>query len=104
MNNYRLTDTELSALKAIAANIAQTLKERPHLWRRGPEGLLGGGPCCLVHHLIRRGLNELGNYQALYRAFCEAAPIPWGGVSTWNDAPERTVDDVIAACERVASC
>lgn len=96
------------SIKVIAADIARELREHPERWTQGTpardkegDSTRARSPAavswCLFGHIRRR----------LYPARCAVgtSSLLFGRLaSSWNDAPERTVTDVIALCEKVASC
>jgi len=89
-------------LRDAAADIAKTLRENPKMWLNNADGdVLGRGPCCLLFHLARREIAQNGSE---YDTFCDLSGIPRGHMGEWNDTPGRTVEEVITACEKVATC
>lgn len=92
-------------LKEIAAEIAKNLKKNPHTWTKGAfardkDGFKcanSKGVCwCILSHIEIRhgGMAESFSHAAGLQNACELAE--------WNDAPGRTVAEVIALCEQVA--
>lgn len=99
------TPRDISA-QAAAADIARELREHPEQWRKGVEvavqvEVVDDGPCCLVMHLNRRGVRT---FSPAYATFVRLSGgvVDQGEISKWNDARERSVDDVITLCEKVA--
>jgi hypothetical protein len=89
-------------LRDVAIDIATTLRNNPSLWLNNADGgTSGAGPCCLLLHLARREIAAEGRE---YDQFCDLGGIPRGHMGEWNDAPGRTVEEVIAVCEQVAAC
>jgi hypothetical protein len=85
--------------KTIAADIARELREHPEHWRQGlwKEGMAAGAKCLGAHIEVRAG----GPSMAMKLAFgFNASNFE---LIDWNDAPGRTVDDVIELCEKVAN-
>ena len=102
--------------KAIAADIARELRANPKAWTQGTFGRDANGiechimeACswCLIGHIDKRVrvLDEQGEpvweiEEVAEKAFRAAAGI--ASISHFNDAPERSVSDIIAMCEKVA--
>ena len=102
-------------IRVLAANIARTLRHHPESWCQ--KYLSRGAQACLIGQ-IQRNLpavarafaieNALELEREVRRAFCVAAGVRHRRTSIdllglWNDAPGRTVEDVIELCDRVAS-
>lgn len=92
-------------LKEIAADIAKKLKEHPDTWTNGEfardeDGFKcatsKGISWCILGHIQMRngGIGESFSHAAGLQDTFELAE--------WNDAPGRTVAEVIALCEQVA--
>lgn len=93
---------------AVAADIARELREHPDRWTKGfnarnASGLFTGvhdpgARCwCLHGHILKR------NAEFALATIGAAFGYPNISWSCWNDAHERTVEDVIALCERVSA-
>lgn len=99
----------------IAADIAAELRANPDHWMQGAllkqaDGLLvtypktdeelRGAVCwCLEGHIARRtGMDDSCRVFEAFRDVAEAGD----GLYRWNDAEDRTVDEVIALCDQVA--
>lgn len=99
----------MKTVQEIAAEIAQELTEHPDRWtqgtyardEKGRECSTADGVCwCILGWLSRKV--ECGGI--LWESFSSAA----GFENTqellhWNDAPLRTVDEVVDLCQQVAS-
>ena len=87
---------------------ADVIRERG--WYQGDFEKYPGGPCCASEAIYRASGVYSGNYsdqrQLLSKAFdflSEAAGLsPSELIAPWNDAPERTADEVIAALLKAA--
>lgn len=89
----------MNMVREVALSIATELKEHPEHWiQRAYYG--DEGEACLVGHLQRYRNSPV--YTQVYDKLCQAANTD-DALSSWNDAEGRTVQDVIALCERVAS-
>ena len=85
----------MNTVKEIALSIASELKEHPEHW--GQIYFHHNGKSCLAGHLRRRMGDDYDQYNLT--PFYDAVD---GSITRWNDAPQRTVQDVIALCEKVA--
>jgi hypothetical protein len=91
--------------REIAAEISRELRDNPQAWHRGafsnaPDkrvDAVDATAWCLSGHLRKRGQPTWG---PIYVAFADETGI--GSVCQWNDMDDRTVDEVIALCDRVA--
>jgi hypothetical protein len=101
------TERVFSTPQEVAYDIADELRKHPDRWTQGcnarqADGLICGvhdaeATCwCLLGHIIKR--NEEFAFKPIRAAFGHPT-VSW---AAWNDSPERTVDDVIALCARVA--
>lgn len=112
-----MTETvpERSRIRQIAADIAKELREHPERWFQGAlvkfadgaststgAGLLRDDAVCwcLEGHICKRVDSEV-RWVAM-GDFRDAAKIT-GSLNFWNDERGRTVKDVIALCDEVAS-
>lgn len=96
----------MNTAQEIAEDIARELRANPNAWYRGAFSNLGNcdgswndpeaTAWCLSGHLKKRGDTRLSRF---YDAFSRYAG---GSICQWNDEPGRTVDEVIALCDRVA--
>lgn len=90
---------KLSAPQDVAAAIGNDLRENPHRWTRclaDPHA-----PACgLLGHIACYVGLPVEDSEA-YAAFVTAV-LPVHSIPAWNDDPSRTVEDVIALCEKVA--
>lgn len=97
-----------ASYQEVAADIARELREHPSHWTqkhtaKDVDGLMCGvfdaaAVCwCLYGHILKR---NAGFAEAAIGA---AFGYPNVTMGRWNDAAERTVEDVIALCEGVAS-
>ena len=76
---------------------ARALVDTPEKWGQGAH-FLQGGARCMSGALISVGAPLDG---AVYRALCRATAVTLDhGLSRWNDAPERTHADVLAAFDK----
>lgn len=113
MSEPRALSTDLEAIKGIAKSIAEELRAHPDHWMKGAlvrfkDGVESSSGIalnsdnaicwCLEGHICRRVSREVHS-QALM-TFREAVNIET--LFRWNDEPARTVEDVIALCEKVA--
>lgn len=107
--------TEEESVRQIAADIARELREHPGRWFQGALVRFASGAStstgyglqrvdavcwCLEGHICKRVDDEVR--LVAMNKFHEAALIPEGSLNSWNDKPGRTVEDVIALCEKVA--
>ncbi len=94
-------------VKEIAADIARELREHPERWTQGAPARDKEGNSarvrspaavswCLLGHIRRKQYQTRGEVGT-------SAMLTAQLVSSWNDAPARTVTDVIVLCEEVAS-
>lgn len=97
--------------KTVAADIAQELRQHPERWTRGCEAKDQYGDSvepdckdavcwCLVGFINKRDIPTpcMASLSAEFRK-----RIGSNNIGKWNDAAERTVDDLIALCESVAN-
>lgn len=96
----------MTTIKTIASDIADELRSNPKAWHRGGFSNSTGQfdvdapdatAWCLSGHMKRRGVSLSGEEYHAFAIHCH------GSVCAWNDVPGRTVDDVIALCEKVAA-
>lgn len=104
----------LEAIRVLAANVARTLRECPEAWCQ--KYLVHGEQACLIGQIqghLAAVVAALNIEDALQlecearHAFCVAAGVRHRRkgidlLGPWNDAPGRTIEDVIALCDRVA--
>jgi hypothetical protein len=99
----------MNTIQEIAADIARELREDPTRWTQKASARdttgYGVAPAsekacawCLYGHIERRNA-----YQTIEHFRALDSCMPLGCTISWNDAPERTVDDVIALCDKVAA-
>lgn len=107
------------AVKGIARDIARELREHPSHWFQGAltrfadgtespylEKVKQGVCWCLEGHISRRVDSEVAT-QAIV-AFLDEAHARYliedgASLFKWNDAPGRTVEQVIELCEAIAN-
>jgi hypothetical protein len=100
--------------KAIASDIARELRANPATWTQGvmarnaagAQALVDeSGACswCLVGHIERRLKDRLINRPDVIDAFRRHLERDRKSIVAFNDVRSRTVDDVIALCEKVAA-
>lgn len=94
----------MNTAQEVATDIARELRSNPAAWHQGNfnNGSASYGHLatawCLSGHLRKRG-HALG--ESVYDAFLEHIGADYV-VCEWNDTPGRTVEEVIALCDRVA--
>jgi len=98
--------------KTIAADIARELRANPEAWTKGCYARGSSNEqveahsslaqkWCLAGHIMKRCPEK---YWPISQRFREAIGLDKDTyLSMWNDGKERTVDEVIAACEKVAT-
>lgn len=101
----------MKTVQQIAAEIAQELREHPERWTQGvfardEKGIPcfpndSKAECWCILGFIHKSKPKTPDF---WPQLCNLCGIEnTGHLSKWNDAPGRTVDDVIALCEKVAS-
>lgn len=99
--------------KSVAADIARELREHPERWTKGTHARGSSGDqvdyasrlakkWCLAGHICKRvGMGHDWEIRARFREILGIEHTMW--LSSWNDEPLRTVTDIIAACDKVAT-
>jgi hypothetical protein len=87
--------------RAIAADIAREFKDHPERWKQGSFGFRESGGACLDRHITSRCNDRWDGLASVVCAHMGFASRM--GLWNWNDAPDRTVHDIIALCEKVAA-
>ncbi len=94
-------------VREIAKSIAEELREHPERWCQGRpyqdangniSSPISAHSCCLLGHIWLAG--DDGDLERTFRA---ALPTFEYSIAHWNDAPDRTVEEVIQLCEKVAA-
>lgn len=96
--------------KEIAADIARELREHPERWMQGRSASTPTGDTvdvnspraskwCLSGHIQRRQEDSF-SLLALLDPFVRCAGMK---VTDFNDHQDRTVDEIVALCDRVAA-
>lgn len=104
----------MSLLSSVAADIARELRVYPNNWTQGAFAVDTNGnytnarnsrACawCLGGHIIKRDPSNMGDYNFSSPLYLQFRGAVGRSVSSWNDVAERTVEDVIALCDRIAS-
>lgn len=104
----------MSLLSSVAADIARELRCYPNKWTQGAFALDTNGnstnamdprACawCLGGHIEKRDPSNVGYYDYSSHLYLQFRGAIARSVSSWNDDAERTVEDVIALCDRIAS-
>lgn len=97
-------------IKQIAGSIAAELRENPERWAKTDYAFdhngasidpTDEGACswCLLGHMMKRSKITCEEFARGFGFNTDPAL----SLSDWNDAPERTVADIIARCEAVAN-
>lgn len=77
---------------------ARKLIETRERWAHGPAELNGGRHCSVTAICFQGRLTEDESWRLLRRAISGTDYDPT--ISVWNDAPERTHEEVLAAFDR----
>lgn len=96
--------------KAIAADIARELREHPQRWTQGAAAKKADGKstysddeeavCWCIWGHIKKRAPRWGIELATTDSFNEAVG---GNVTTFNDMPGRTVNEMISLCDQIAA-
>lgn len=100
----------MKTVQKIAADIARELREHPERWTQLHSASTPTGDTvdvhsprackwCLSGHIQRRQGNSVFLISLLY-PFVRCAGMR---VTDFNDDPDRTVDEIVALCDRVAA-
>lgn len=101
----------MKTVQQVASEIAQELREHPERWTRDADARDEDGRTCGVYDsgaVCWCLLGYLSKIAApfnhgIWESFAERAAIPLQYIVSWNDSSTRTVADVIALCDKVAS-
>ena len=98
--------TDCTTPQEIAADIAKDLRKDPSRWGKYETYRNGdpNSPCCLVGQIAARSrIFEDGPALHIQTADMFREILDDNGLTGWNDKSERTVEDVIAVCDKVAT-